>query len=85
VWVARLVRTCCQTFASRLVMAGFHIRTVATLMGHATIQMTLRYAYLSPERERLAIDGLVSHDSVATKSASRGLLGKGDKMQMHNK
>ncbi|MGA7080030.1 MAG: site-specific integrase [Terriglobales bacterium] len=32
-----------HTFASRLVMAGVDIRTVAELMGHKTIQMTMRY------------------------------------------
>ena len=37
-----------HTFASRLVMAGVDIRTVQTLMGHKTIEMTLRYAHLSP-------------------------------------
>jgi site-specific recombinase XerD len=37
-----------HTFASRLVMAGFDLRTVAELMGHKTIQMTMRYAHLAP-------------------------------------
>ena len=37
-----------HTFASRLVMAGVDIRTVAELMGHKTIQMTMRYAHLAP-------------------------------------
>jgi integrase len=31
-----------HTFASRLVMAGVDIRTVQELMGHKTIQMTMR-------------------------------------------
>jgi len=35
-----------HTFASRLVMAGTDIRTVQELMGHKTIQVTLRYAHL---------------------------------------
>jgi len=38
-----------HTFASRLVMAGVDIRTVGQLMGHATIQMTMRYAHLAPD------------------------------------
>jgi site-specific recombinase XerD len=43
-----------RTFASRLVMAGVDIRTVAQLMGHRTIQMTMRYAIwlLSTTRKR---------------------------------
>lgn len=36
-----------HTFASYLVMAGVDIRTVQVLMGHKTIQMTMRYAHLS--------------------------------------
>src|SRR5208337_1907276 len=32
-----------HTFASRLITAGVDIRTVAALMGHSTIQMTMRY------------------------------------------
>jgi integrase len=62
-----------HTFASRLVMAGVDIRTVAALMGHATIQMTMRYAHLSPEREQLAVDRLVSWKELVTKSATSGL------------
>jgi integrase len=36
-----------HTFASYLVMAGVDIRTVQVLMGHKTIQMTMRYSHLS--------------------------------------
>jgi integrase len=35
--------------ASYLVMAGVDIRTVAEILGHKTMQMTQRYAHLSPE------------------------------------
>src|SRR6185437_12604905 len=38
-----------HTFASRLVMAGVDIRTVAELMGHRTLAMTMRYTHLSPD------------------------------------
>jgi site-specific recombinase XerD len=40
-----------HTFASRLVMAGVDIRTVAELMGHKSLQMTMRYAHLAPEHK----------------------------------
>ncbi len=49
-----------HTFASRLVMAGVDIRTVQELMGHKTIAMTLRYAHLSPDHKRRAIEALES-------------------------
>ena len=49
-----------HTFASRLVMAGVDVRTVAELMGHSSIQMTMRYAHLAPLHNRAAVDRLVS-------------------------
>ncbi|HEV2416204.1 MAG TPA: site-specific integrase [Terriglobia bacterium] len=48
-----------HTFASRFVMAGVDIRTVQELMGHKTIQMTMRYAHLAPEHEADAVERLV--------------------------
>jgi integrase len=47
-----------HTFASRLVMAGVGLRTVAELMGHKTIQMTMRYAHLAPAHKLAAIERL---------------------------
>jgi integrase len=61
-----------HTFASRLVMAGVDIRTVAYLMGHSTIQMTMRYAHLAPEHNRDAVNRLISSGGVVTKSATGG-------------
>jgi hypothetical protein len=40
-------------------MAGVDIRTVAELMGHSSIQMTMRYAHLAPQHNRAAVDRLV--------------------------
>ena len=48
-----------HTFASRLVMAGVDLRTVAELMGHSSIQMTMRYAHLAPQHNRASVDRLV--------------------------
>lgn len=60
-----------HTFASRLVMAGVDIRTVAYLMGHATIQMTMRYAHLAPDHNRDAVARLVTTgNKLVTKSAT---------------
>jgi integrase len=47
-----------HTFASRLVMADVNIRTVADLMGHKTIQMTMRYAHLAPKHTMAAVERL---------------------------
>jgi len=47
-----------HTFASRLVMAGVDLRTVQELMGHKSIIMTLKYAHLSPEHKREAVQRL---------------------------
>ena len=49
-----------HSFASRLVMENVDIRTVAQLMGHRTIQMTMRYAHLAPEHGLGAVERLVS-------------------------
>ena len=55
-----------HTFASRLVMAGVDLRTIQALMGHKSINMTLRYAHLAPEHLKKAVevlDTLKSHDN----------------------
>ncbi len=46
-----------HTFASR-VMSGVDIRTVQELMGHRTIQITLRYAHLAPQHQLAAVQRL---------------------------
>jgi len=50
-----------HTFASRLAMAGVDLRTIQELMGHKTIQMTCRYAHLTPSHQLAAVERLVSH------------------------
>lgn len=45
-----------HTFASQLVMLGVDIKTVQELMGHKTIEMTLRYSHLSPDHKNKAIE-----------------------------
>ena len=47
-----------HTFASQLVMAGVVLRTVQELMGHKTIQMTVRYAHLAPKHQLAAVQRL---------------------------
>ena len=47
-----------HTFASQLVMSGVDLKTVQELLGHRTIEMTLRYSHLSPDHKRAAMDVL---------------------------
>jgi integrase len=45
-----------HTFASNLIMAGVDLMTVKELLGHKTIEMTLRYAHLAPDHKMRAIN-----------------------------
>jgi integrase len=49
-----------HTFASRLVMAGVHLRTVQQFLGHASIVQTMKYSHLSPEHGQAEIERLVT-------------------------
>ena len=44
-----------HTFASQLVMRGVPLKAIQELLGHATIEMTMRYAHLSPDVRRDAV------------------------------
>ena len=54
-----------HTFASRLVMAGVDLRTVQELMGHKSIQMTVRYSHLTPKHTLAAVEKLAGPIPVA--------------------
>jgi integrase len=49
-----------HTFGSRLAMPGVPLRHIADLMGHATIQMTMKYAHLAPSYKLDAVRKLDS-------------------------
>ncbi len=53
-----------HTFASRLVMAGVDLRTVAELMGHKKIQMTMRYSHLAKAHKQDAMRRLSAFNSI---------------------
>jgi integrase len=61
-----------HTFASRLVMTGVGLRQVQELMGHKTIQMTCRYAHLSPAVQLEAVEKL-GHFSDAVGQKVKGM------------
>ncbi|MSP59835.1 MAG: hypothetical protein EXR72_05745, partial [Myxococcales bacterium] len=47
-----------HTFASHLAMRGVPLKAVQDLLGHATIEMTMRYAHLAPVVHRVAVEQL---------------------------
>ncbi len=53
-----------HTFASHLVMRGVPLKAIQELLGHATIEMTMRYSHLSPHVGRDAVRLLDSTSSV---------------------
>ena len=47
-----------HTFTSQLVMAGVGLNTVRELLGHKSLEMTIRYSHLSPDHKKRAVDVL---------------------------
>lgn len=47
-----------HTFASWLVQAGTPLLVVSNLLGHSTLQMTMRYAHLAPDQGITAVEKL---------------------------
>ena len=50
-----------HSFASHLVARGVPLKAVQELLGHATIDMTMRYAHLSPDVKKDAVRALEPH------------------------
>ncbi len=47
-----------HTFASHLVMNGIGLETVSKLLGHSSIEMTIKYAHLAPDHLQRAVQML---------------------------
>lgn len=64
-----------HTCASHLVMRGVPLKTVQEILGHADMTTTLRYAYLTPEVKKDAVQMLdltVNLDALDRHVRSRG-------------
>lgn len=48
-----------HTYASYLAMSGASLRVIADLLGHAKIQMTMRYSHLSPSYTQRVVEEMV--------------------------
>jgi site-specific recombinase XerD len=58
-----------HSFAGHLVMRGVPLRAIRELLGHSTIEMTMRYSHLSPDVRTEAVrllDGQGSSKAVST-------------------
>jgi integrase len=53
-----------HTFATNLVMNGFDIVTVKELLGHSSIEMTMRYSHPTPENKKRAVESLDNNNLV---------------------
>jgi integrase len=47
-----------HTAATKMIEAGVDLVTVSRILGHASIQMTMRYAHPTPENMQRAVDKL---------------------------
>ncbi len=45
-----------HTFASHMIMRGAYLKEVQEILGHANLTMTMRYAHLSQESKKKAIN-----------------------------
>jgi len=55
-----------HSFGSALAMAGVDLVTIKELMGHTNIEMTMRYAHLSPQHKARAVERLSARYSSQT-------------------
>src|SRR5713101_8146394 len=62
-----------HSFASHLAMRGAPLKAIQELMGHSTIEMTMRYAHLSPDVKKDAVQ-LLDRRSYGNLTATEALL-----------
>ena len=59
-----------HTFASRLIMSGADLRTVAELLRDRTLAMVMRYAHLAPDYQLAAVERMGNAFPTATNTAT---------------
>lgn len=60
-----------HTYASHLAMLGVPLKMIQELLGHSTMEMTMRYAHLAPDVKKQAVQLLDSREVYNGKSASQ--------------
>lgn len=60
-----------HTYGSHLAMRGVPLKVIQEQMGHATVEMTVRYAHLSPATRRAAVQLLDAPSPAAPSAAER--------------
>lgn len=62
-----------HTFASQFVQGGGNILVLQKILGHSTVQVTMRYAHLAPDHlaDALRLNPLASFDTFATLPANK--------------
>jgi integrase len=68
-----------HTYASRAVMAGVDLPTLAALLGHTSVQMTMRYVHPAEEHKREAtakLEKFKTASAIELASRSRGVTTK---------
>jgi integrase len=60
-----------HTCASHLAMAGVDLATIREIMRHKSIEMTLRYAHLSPDHKKAAVEALGNALTASVKNEAK--------------
>jgi integrase len=74
-----------HTFASHLIMRGGSLKEVQELLGHKNIKMTMRYAHLSQEHKKKAVNLLNGLTSSVKSDMSQNVTSQPPALLSHRK